>query len=85
MHEYKVAITLVKPKVKFRESIKKRIETQGKYKKQSGGHGQYGDVKIILEPSGDIEQRYVFEEKIFAELFLKTISPRKKVYKNLSF
>lgn len=73
--EYKVAIELEKPKVKFRESIKKRVETQGKYKKQSGGHGQYGDVKIVLEPSGDIDQKYVFEEKIFGGAIPKNYFP----------
>ncbi|MDO5696211.1 MAG: elongation factor G [Eubacteriales bacterium] len=65
MSEYKAGITLHEPKVKFRETIRKRVEVQGKYKKQTGGHGQYGDVKIVFEPSGDLETPYVFEEKIF--------------------
>lgn len=73
--EYKVTITLTKPKVKFRESIKKRIETQAKYKKQSGGHGQYGDVKIVLEPSGNIDEQYQFEEKIFGGAIPKNYFP----------
>lgn len=74
-HEYKVSITLDKPKVKFRESIKKRVEAQGKHKKQSGGHGQYGDVKIVLEPSGDIDKQYIFEEKIFGGAIPKNYFP----------
>ena len=44
--------------------IKSKVRVQGKYKKQSGGHGQYGDVHIEFEPSGDLTQSYVFEEKI---------------------
>ncbi|MEG2296074.1 MAG: elongation factor G [Clostridium sp.] len=62
---YKVDIELNKPKFAFRETIKKKVEVQGKYKKQSGGHGQYGDVKMEFEPSGDLEKAYVFEEKVF--------------------
>ncbi|MEG2700105.1 MAG: elongation factor G, partial [Hungatella sp.] len=56
---------LTKPKFAFRETIRKKVEVQGKYKKQSGGHGQYGDVKMEFEPSGDLEKPYVFEEKVF--------------------
>ena len=41
------------------------MEVQGKYKKQSGGHGQYGDVKMEFEPSGNLEEPYVFEERVF--------------------
>ncbi|MBQ3889852.1 MAG: GTP-binding protein, partial [Lachnospiraceae bacterium] len=41
-NEYKVEITLEKPKVAFRETIKKKSDVEYKYKKQSGGHGQYG-------------------------------------------
>ena len=45
--------------------IKGKAEVRGKYKKQSGGHGQYGDVLMVFEPSGDLTKPYVFEEKIF--------------------
>ena len=62
---YKVAITLEKPKVAFRETIRKKSDIDSKYKKQSGGHGQYGDVIMEFEPSGDLETPYVFEEKVF--------------------
>ena len=63
-NRYKVEIELVKPKMAFRETIRGKVKVQGKHKKQSGGHGQYGDVTIEFEPSGDLEKPYVFEEKI---------------------
>lgn len=65
LNRYKVEIELSKPKFAFRETIRKKVEVQGKYKKQSGGHGQYGDVKMEFEPSGDLESAYVFEERVF--------------------
>ncbi|MBQ9063167.1 MAG: elongation factor G [Eubacterium sp.] len=61
---YNVEIDLVQPKVAFRETIRKKSDVQGKYKKQSGGHGQYGDVRMRFEPSGDLETPYVFEEEV---------------------
>ena len=49
------------PKIAFREMIKKVIETEGKHKKQSGGHGQYGHCKIRFEPTdGD----FIFDEEV---------------------
>lgn len=65
LSRYKVDIELSQPRFAFRETLKKKVEVQGKYKKQSGGHGQYGDVKMEFEPSGDIEKPYIFEEKVF--------------------
>ncbi len=62
---YKVDVQLSKPKFAFRETIRKTAEAQGKYKKQSGGHGQYGDVKMRFEPSGDMDTPYIFEEEVF--------------------
>lgn len=63
--KYKVEVELLPAKVAYRETIKGKCKVQGKHKKQSGGHGQYGDVHIEFEPSGDLSQPYVFEEKIF--------------------
>ena len=51
------------------------MEVQGKYKKQSGGHGQYGDVKMEFEPSGDLETPYVFEERVFGGAVPKNYFP----------
>ena len=49
-------VTLREPKVAYRETIKGKADVQGKHKKQSGGHGQYGDVKIKFEPSHEGEE-----------------------------
>lgn len=64
MTKYKVQIELSKPKVAFRETITKNAKAQGKYKKQSGGHGQYGDVWMEFEPLSDKNIAYKFEEKV---------------------
>ncbi len=62
---YKVEIITSKPKVAYRETIRKKVQVQGRHKKQSGGAGQFGDVIMTFEPSGDLETPYIFEEKIF--------------------
>lgn len=72
---YKVNIELSKPKFAYRETILKRVEVRGKHKKQSGGHGQYGDVLMVFEPSGDATMPYVFEEKIFGGSVPKNYFP----------
>lgn len=65
LNKYKVEIEVMRPKVPYRETIRGKVKIQGKYKKQSGGHGQYGDVHIEFEPSGNLEEAYAFEEKVF--------------------
>lgn len=72
---YKVDITLEKPKFAFRETLKKKVKVQGKHKKQSGGHGQYGDVIMEFEPSGDLETPYIFEEHVFGGSVPKNYFP----------
>jgi elongation factor G len=47
---YKLDVTMRAPRIQYRETIKKTVEAQGKHKKQSGGHGQYGDAYLRLEP-----------------------------------
>ncbi|MCU1311224.1 MAG: translation elongation factor [Candidatus Angelobacter sp.] len=51
MREYKVEANVGKPQVAYRETIRKKSEAEGKYIRQTGGKGQYGHVKIILEPN----------------------------------
>ncbi|MBQ9494055.1 MAG: elongation factor G [Treponema sp.] len=63
-NEYKVDIKVEKPKVAFRETIKKNSDVEHKYKKQTGGHGQYGHVKIKFAPTGDFSTPYVFDQKV---------------------
>ena len=72
---YKVAITLETPKVAFRETIRKNSDVDTKYKKQSGGHGQYGHVKMRFEPSGDLETPYVFAEEVVGGAVPKNYFP----------
>ncbi len=65
---YKVEVELSKPKFAFRETIRKKVE-------ESGGHGQFGDVKMSFEPSGDLETPYVFEEQVFGGAVPKNYFP----------
>lgn len=60
LQDYGVEVEFSVPKVPYRETIKKVAEGQGKYKKQTGGHGQYGDVWLRLEPASE----YGFEWRI---------------------
>ncbi len=64
LNEYKVGIKLSKPRVSYKETIRKKSDIEAKYKKQSGGHGQYGHVKMTFEPSGDLETAYIFEQTV---------------------
>ena len=61
--KFGVSVELMEPKVAYREAIRKKVKVEGKHKKQSGGHGQYGHVWIEFEP-GESEE-LLFEEKIF--------------------
>ena len=73
--EYKVTIELSKPKVAFRETIKKKSDVDKKYKKQSGGHGQYGHVKMTFKASGDLDVPYVFEQIVVGGAVPKNYFP----------
>ena len=71
---YKVEIVLKEPKVQYRETIRGKSEVQGKYKKQNGGAGQYGDVWIRFEPNPDSEEM-VFAEEVFGGAVPKNYFP----------
>ena len=73
--QYKVNVELSKPKVAFRETIRKKSDIDKKYKKQSGGHGQYGHVKMTFEPSGDLDTPYVFEQIVVGGAVPKNYFP----------
>ena len=75
INEYKVEIELSKPKVAFRETIRKKSDVEYKYKKQTGGHGQYGHVKMRFEASGDLETPYVFEQEVVGGAIPKNYFP----------
>nr|WP_230977144.1 elongation factor G [Proteiniclasticum sediminis] len=62
--KFGVDVELRKPRIPYRETIKKKSDVQGKHKKQSGGHGQYGDVKIIFEPRPDGVDEMLFVDKV---------------------
>jgi len=61
--EFKVEANVGKPQVAYKEAITKAIEKQGRFVRQSGGKGQYGDVWIRLEP-GEAGTGYIFESKV---------------------
>ncbi len=73
--KYKVEAVLERPRVAFRETIRKKSDVDSKYKKQSGGHGQYGHVKMRFEPSGDLETPYVFEQEVVGGAVPKNYFP----------
>ena len=73
--KYKVEIDLTRPKVAFRETIRKNSDVEAKYKKQSGGHGQYGHVKMRFENSGDMETPYIFDQVVVGGAVPKNYFP----------
>ncbi len=67
--KFGVQMVLGEPRVAYRETIRKEVEVQGKHKKQSGGHGQYGDVWLRIGPNKDanpeVNNGNVWSESIF--------------------
>ena len=66
-------VELKQPKIAYRETIRKSVKVQGRHKKQSGGHGQFGDVWIRFEPCDSDE--LVFEDEIFGGSVPKNFFP----------
>lgn len=62
-NKFGVEVTLAPVRIAYKETIRKKVKTEGKHKKQSGGHGQYGHVWIEFEPC--LSDDLVFEEKVF--------------------
>ncbi len=71
--KYKVEVTTTVPTVQYRETIRGKAEAQGKYKKQNGGAGQYGDVWVRFEPTDSEEM--VFAEEVFGGAVPKQYFP----------
>ena len=66
-------VELKKPKIAYRETIRKSVKVQGRHKKQSGGHGQFGDVWIRFEPCDSEE--LVFADEVFGGAVPKNFFP----------
>ena len=66
-------VTLSRPQIAYRETIRRKVKVQGRHKKQSGGHGQFGDVWIEFEPCED--EGLIFEEKVFGGAVPKNYFP----------
>ena len=75
LNEYKVEIELEPAKIAYKETIRKKSDVEYKYKKQSGGHGQYGHVKMRFEPSGDLDSAYTFEQEVVGGAVPKNYFP----------
>lgn len=71
--KYKVDVELTEPSVPYRETIRAKASAEGRHKKQSGGHGQFGHVFIDFEPCDSEEM--VFEEKVFGGAVPKQYFP----------
>ena len=71
--KFGVDVELTVPRVGYRESVRKKCKAQGRHKKQTGGHGQFGDVWIEFEPCDSEE--LVFEEKVFGGSVPKNYFP----------
>lgn len=71
--KFGVNVNLSVPKIAYKETIRKKVRVEGKHKKQSGGHGQYGHVWIEFEPC--VSDTLVFEERVFGGAVPKNYFP----------
>jgi elongation factor G len=71
--KFGVEIVLEEPRVAYRETIRKKVQVQGRYKKQTGGHGQYGDVWIEFEPCDG--EKMEFDERVVGGAVPKNFFP----------
>ncbi len=74
LREFRVEARVGKPEVSYRETIRKKAVGSGKYIRQTGGRGQYGDVKLEIEPTSDGED-YIFEKRIVGGAIPKDYIP----------
>lgn len=72
-NKFGVDVQLSVPKIAYKETIRKKVKVEGKHKKQSGGHGQFGHVWIEFEPC--ISDGLIFEEKVFGGAVPKNYFP----------
>lgn len=75
LNEYKVEVELERPKVAYKETIRKQSDVEYKYKKQSGGHGQYGHVKMRFSPSDNLDEAYEFTQEVVGGAVPKNFYP----------
>ncbi|MDR1687580.1 MAG: elongation factor G, partial [Clostridiales bacterium] len=77
LREFKVEANVGKPQVAYKETFKKTVEAEGKYVRQSGGHGQYGHCKVRFEPidANDSEKSYEFVNGIVGGVIPKEFIP----------
>lgn len=75
LNEYKVAVELETPRVAFKETIRKNSDSEYKHKKQSGGHGQYGHVKMKFSPLGNYDVPYEFSSEVVGGVVPKNYFP----------
>ncbi len=73
--KYKVDMTLEQPKVAYRETLRKSSDVDSKYKKQSGGHGQYGHVKMRFSPLDNLDEPYEFSQEVVGGAVPKNYFP----------